>query len=174
GSGSPRSPGWTGTSSPCPRPERERSPRRPPPPPTRRVCRSGPQRRWTTPGWEGRRRRFSPADRAAPPSATRPPRTGLSSARSPHPLEVRGEGLTTDSLVRLLISRRRLLDYLRGELGWGRLMVPPGGVQPVPDELLVEGRLAVSLLVPIDRPEPGGIGREHLVDQDQLSFGKHA
>ncbi len=59
-----------------------------------------------------------------------------------------------------------------GSEGGGRLVVPSARVEPVPHELLVEAGLRTSRLVPIDRPEPAGVGRAHLVDEDQLTSGE--
>ncbi len=42
-------------------------------------------------------------------------------------------------------------------------------LQPVTDELLVEGRLAMARLISLERPEAAGVGCEHFVAEDDIS-----
>src|SRR2546428_13720304 len=44
----------------------------------------------------------------------------------------------------------------------------------VAQRLLVEARLAPARCVAIGRPEPGGVGRENLVDHEQATVGRAA
>src|SRR5205814_1999797 len=116
-------------------------------------CPPGPHSRSTSPASAARPAPPSPADPAGHPSARPAPRIGTS--RRAHPPQVVVERLARDPLVRLAVPRRGLVDDLVGQRGGWRFVVPSARVQPVPDVLLVERRLAVAGLVRIRRPEPG-------------------
>ena len=83
-----------------------------------------------------------------------------------------GECLAGQSFVRLDIFGSRLCHDILGQ-SWRRArLVPAGGLEPVADELLVERRLRTAGPIRIDRPVPRAVGREHLVNQQQLAgFG---
>ena len=72
------------------------------------------------------------------------------------------------------VGRRDLGHHLPGhdvlgERRPGRRLVPGLGLQPVADELLVEGGLRPPRLVAVGGPVAGGVGGQHLVDEQQLS-----
>src|SRR6266540_5995178 len=89
-----------------------------------------------------------------------------------HAIEVFREILAGDAPVGFAIAGGGLLDDVGWKVGSGRLVIPPGRIQPVPEELLVERWLGMSGLVAIGRPETRGVRREHLVTQDQLTVGE--
>ena len=88
---------------------------------------------------------------------------------SPPSVPVVVPSLAGDPLVglRYLSAVRSITSA--GSSGGGRLVVPAARIQPVADELLVERRLGAAGRVAVGRPEPGGVRREHLVDQDELA-----
>src|SRR5256885_16922320 len=71
--------------------------------------------------------------------------------------------------VRLTVPGARLGDDVGGEAGRGRLLVPVEGLQVVAHELLVEARLGTARFVLAEGPETGGVGGQHLIDQDRLA-----
>lgn len=74
------------------------------------------------------------------------------------------------ALARFFVTRGALLDDLRRQVRGRRLLVPAAGLDPVANELLVERGRAAPRLPAVDQPETGRIGREDLVDQDQLAI----
>jgi len=54
-------------------------------------------------------------------------------------------------------------------VGRGRLLVPLDGFEEVAHVLLVEARLAVSLLVEVRRPEARGVWCQRFVYEDKLA-----
>src|SRR5687768_8351662 len=74
------------------------------------------------------------------------------------------------SLVCLDVACAGVADHLGRKLWRRGLLVPAAGREPVAEVLLVEGRLLAARLVPLDGPEPRGVGREHLVDQRDLAI----
>ena len=64
---------------------------------------------------------------------------------------------------------RRVCSTTSSGKGRGRAgLVPPRGVEPVADELLVERRLGAPRAVRIQGPVPRAVGGQQLVDQQQL------
>src|SRR3954452_5849349 len=84
-------------------------------------------------------------------------------------LEPCGKGFTRDALVGLEVQGASSLDHVVRQRRRGRRLVPPRACGPVAHVLLVERWLTVPRLVAIGRPETGGVGREHLVAQDDLA-----
>src|SRR6266542_519853 len=164
----PRSPGSSGSGSPSAPPASGRPPHPRPPPRSEGTSPRRLPRRCPSQARAERSPRPSPAGRAAPPSASPAGGPGTSPRRS-HPGEVRVESLAGDALVGLAVPGHGLLDHLGRERGRRRLVVPAGPVQPVPYVLLVEGGLRPAGRVSVGRPEPGGVGGQGLVDQDQLA-----
>src|SRR5439155_18193584 len=58
-------------------------------------------------------------------------------------------------------------DDLGQERRRGRLLVPIERLEVIPDKLFVETGLAAAGLIPVGRPETGGIRRQHLVNEQQ-------
>ena len=69
---------------------------------------------------------------------------------------------------RLDVFLARLLDDVAGERGHGRLLVPADRLEVVAHELLVEARLRTTRRIVVARPEARRIGRQRLVDEDDL------
>ena len=62
------------------------------------------------------------------------------------------------------------LDDVFGEFGAGRGFVPVEGLEVIADELLVEAGLAFAGGLEVGRPEAGGVGGEHFVDEDEFAL----
>src|SRR5690242_4547555 len=73
-----------------------------------------------------------------------------------------------DQPKRLDVLRARSLHDVVRERGDRRLFVPADLLEVVAHELLVEARLPASWRILIARPESRGVGRQHLVDQNQF------
>lgn len=70
-----------------------------------------------------------------------------------------------EQLVSFQILGNGLVDHVLRQI-----VVAVGvGLEPVANELLIEGRLAVARLVAFQRPEAGGIRGEHLVAQHHVA-----
>src|SRR5260370_30483244 len=73
-----------------------------------------------------------------------------------------------EALVDLDVAGAGGVDDVVRDLRARRLAVPPGdGGRPVADELLVEVALRAARLPLGRRPEPGGVGGEHLIGEGQ-------
>src|SRR5688572_22123691 len=179
GSASPRSPGSRAAGRPSPRPGSAPPTRSRPPARVARACPSAPRTRCANPVWGGRFRPPCPAGPRVPASGSRAPRRRTSSALLPETLERRvvvarwrsrvgREERTGDALIGLRVARRRARDHLGREPRCRWLVIPAGRIQPIAHELLVERRLGAARHVAVGRPEPGGVGRPYLVDQDQV------
>src|SRR5271166_848509 len=81
---------------------------------------------------------------------------------APTPASRLGEALEQ---VVVAVGHRR--DDVGGDLRARGLAVPADRGRPVPQVLLVERVLRAAGLVLVRRPEPGGVGGEHLVGEDQ-------
>ena len=77
-----------------------------------------------------------------------------------------GERLPREPLIGLDIFLPRLGNDIGRQGRRGAVLIPRRAFQPIPDELLVERRLASPGLVLVGRPEAGTVGREHLIDED--------
>src|SRR5256714_6525693 len=157
---SPRSAGWPAASRTSPEAARD---------PRRRARPAAPRARWPrprTPAPEARARPPGPGGRGSPPwggSAPAPSRR--------HPGEPGVERLAGDPLVGLHVLGARARDDVVGDGRGRRGLVPAAAGRPVADVLLVEGRLWTPGLVAVRRPEPRGVGREHLVAERQDAVG---
>src|SRR5690606_23218441 len=80
------------------------------------------------------------------------------------------EGGAGQPLEHVLVASRHPFDHLAGKVGCGRLLVPLAVsdqlLQVVAERLFVERRLPAAGRVEVGWPEPGRIGGEDLVDQD--------
>src|SRR5512140_645467 len=85
--------------------------------------------------------------------------------------EVAIEAGIGDPLERLDVARPRAGDDVGWELRPRRRLVPRLALQPVADELLVVARLRAARRVRRGIPEPRRVGRQDLVDEDQLAVG---
>ena len=83
--------------------------------------------------------------------------------------EIALEARAGDPFVGLDVARPGALDDVVGQRRPGSRLVPRLGLQPVAHELLVEARLRPAGLVGRSIPEARRIGRQRLVDEDQLS-----
>src|SRR5579883_3630331 len=86
------------------------------------------------------------------------------------PLQSPGKCLPGDPFVAFDVALGRFGDDFVGQLGRGRGLVPAGGLQVVADVLLVEALLVLSSLVLVGRPVATGVGREQLINQDELAL----
>src|SRR5690349_5697167 len=78
--------------------------------------------------------------------------------------------LPRQPFVGFQILRARLGDHFARQRGAGRILVPVEGLEVIADELLVEAGLALAGFIFAGGPEARGIGRQHLVDQDELAL----
>src|SRR5262245_47683952 len=62
----------------------------------------------------------------------------------------------------------RPLHHVVGERGYRRLLVPANRLEVVAHELLVEARLRAARTPLVGGPETRGVGRHHLVDENEL------
>src|SRR5215471_3497319 len=53
-----------------------------------------------------------------------------------------------------------------------RLLVPADALEVIADKLLIEGRLRFSWRILIGRPETGGIRRQHLIDNGDITVDR--
>src|SRR6267143_5160567 len=83
-----------------------------------------------------------------------------------------------DAAVGIPIAFTRRVHDLRRQRWWWRFSVPLSLLlqigQVIAQRLLVEARLAASCLIAVGRPEARRVGRQDLVDDDQLAVPRRA
>src|SRR5206468_897365 len=82
--------------------------------------------------------------------------------------DVAGERAARDAFERLDVAAPGSLDDLRWQVRSGRPLVPARRLEPVADVLLVEARLRATGRVRRRVPEARGVGRQELVDEEQV------
>src|SRR5262249_40391166 len=108
-----------------------------------------------------RRVRRTPRGSWPPPSWFPSPRSIPSRCRS-------RERPSREALQRFAVLLRGARDDVSWELRRRRLLVPVERLEVIAHELLVVGGRGDADAVRIPGPEARGVGREHLVDQDEL------
>src|SRR5215217_2781978 len=114
-----------------------------------------------------------PVLRMRQPSLCRPCAKGsrpvLSETEMRAVLSIDSKILSRQKLERFEVFVARVLHHVGGELGAGRFLVPGERLEPVAQVLLVEALLVAAFGVILGGPEARGVGREHLVDEDDLA-----